>query len=425
MHFNKKLLILGGSYQHIKIVKVAKELGVKTYVTDYLPIEQSPAKAISDVPLMYNVTDIDTLEKFCIEENINGVIAPYLDITQIPYQQLCERLGYYCFGNKMQHDILTNKILFKDFCKENGVDIIDTYTEQDVLNRSKSISFPILIKPNDSRGSRGQTICHNFQEANDAIVYAKEYSSTDEVIIEKYMGKNNDVEIAYIVADKDPILIRILDRYLGSKDNGFDKLAIAEIFPSKFYKSKLETIDNKLKNFIKKIKLEFSPVFFQAFIDDTVRPYDPGIRFPGDNFCDVYKKITGIDIPKIFVEFALFGKITKNNYRAIKKQNIDKVGAMIWPCLKPGKISKITGFDELANKNNFISISKRYDEGDIVLKTKDVRQRFGEFCIVASNYSELRSSILDIFSTLKVIDENGNDMIIEKLDIDILNNYEE
>lgn len=41
---NKKLLILGGTHQHCKMVRAAKELGVYVIVTDYL--EESPAKKI-------------------------------------------------------------------------------------------------------------------------------------------------------------------------------------------------------------------------------------------------------------------------------------------------------------------------------------------------------------------------------------------
>ena len=55
----KKLLILGGSYQHRKIVKKAKELGIETYLTDYLDTERSPAKQMADHRYMINITETD------------------------------------------------------------------------------------------------------------------------------------------------------------------------------------------------------------------------------------------------------------------------------------------------------------------------------------------------------------------------------
>ena len=40
---DKKLLVLGGAFQHCKLVKEAKELGIYTIVSDYLLPEDSPA----------------------------------------------------------------------------------------------------------------------------------------------------------------------------------------------------------------------------------------------------------------------------------------------------------------------------------------------------------------------------------------------
>ena len=42
----KKLLILAGAGVHNKVVRAAKEMGIYTIVTDYLP--DSPAKELAD-----------------------------------------------------------------------------------------------------------------------------------------------------------------------------------------------------------------------------------------------------------------------------------------------------------------------------------------------------------------------------------------
>ena len=78
----KKLLIIGGAFQHCKLVEAAKSLGVITYVTDYLPIESAPAKQISDKYFMYNITDIDEIVQMCRKEKIDGVISTSLDACQ-------------------------------------------------------------------------------------------------------------------------------------------------------------------------------------------------------------------------------------------------------------------------------------------------------------------------------------------------------
>ena len=53
----KKLLIIGGAFQHKKVVETAKKMGIITYVVDNLPIERSHTKQIADYHYEINVFD--------------------------------------------------------------------------------------------------------------------------------------------------------------------------------------------------------------------------------------------------------------------------------------------------------------------------------------------------------------------------------
>ena len=97
---------------------------------------------------------------------------------------------------------------------------------------------------------------------------------------------------------------------------------------------------------------------------------------------------------------------------------------MILPCLKPGKIVSIKGSDELKDDPEFISFSKAYSAGDEVKETRDVRQRFGEFCIVTENFASLKKLLRNLYNNLKVTDENGENMLIELFDIEKIKEYE-
>ena len=137
----KRLLVLGGAFQHCKVVEAAKELGVTVIVTDYLPVEQAPAKQIADKYYMHNITDIDEIVAMCREENVDGVMALCLDACQRPYQQICEKLQVPCFGTKEQFRILTDKNAFKRACVANGVDIIPEYNLEKYVPRGLNFLF--------------------------------------------------------------------------------------------------------------------------------------------------------------------------------------------------------------------------------------------------------------------------------------------
>lgn len=423
----KKLLILGGAYQHRKLVETAKNLGVETYVTDYLNIEDSPAKAMADHAYMYNITDMDDLERLCRDEKIDGVIAPYLDVTQKPYQQLCERMGWPCFGDKKQHDILTDKKLFKEFCEEHGADVIPYYSEADLLDESackEKVAFPILVKPCDSRGSRGQTICFNREEALPALEEARAESQSGEIIIEKYMGSENDIQLVYFVVNGEPILVRVEDRYLGEKGTGLDKLCIATIDASIHDSNFREKADEKVRNMIKAIGLKNSPIFIQAFMDgDVARLYDPGIRLPGDDYDVAYKSVTGIDIAEILIRFALTGEVSDEVGERIRQARIDKATAMILPGVRPGIIKEIKGLNEIKKHPAFLEMSQAYKVGEEVGLCNNVKQRFGEFVIECDTFEELRDTIEWMFDTLEVLDENGMNLLFAKFDTKELRKY--
>ena len=187
----KKLLILAGVDVHVKIVNAAKALGVYTIVTDYLPIEESPAKRVADEYWMLNIMDVDAIVSKCREEDVDGVLAYCIDPAQIPYQQICEKLGVPCYGTKRQFEIMTDKRLFKDFCLQNGVDVIPEYSIKEVEN--DVVKYPVLVKPTISRGSRGQTICWNKEDIPHAIQIAKNESKNGEYLIERYMANAQDM----------------------------------------------------------------------------------------------------------------------------------------------------------------------------------------------------------------------------------------
>ena len=104
----KKLLILGGAFQHCKLVRAAQSLGLHVVVTDNLPILDSPAKKIADEAWQINIYDVDLIVEKCRENNIDGVISGWLDPCQRPYVQICEKLGLPSYGTEKQFLMMTD-----------------------------------------------------------------------------------------------------------------------------------------------------------------------------------------------------------------------------------------------------------------------------------------------------------------------------
>ena len=410
----KKLLILGGASQHCKVVEAAHDLGVLVYVADYL--KDSPAKLIADYNFLIDVKAVDELALLCKKENIDGVIATSLDACVLPYYKLCKKMGYPCFGDGKQYEILTNKQLFKECCKKYGIDTIPSYTIDEIFNQN-NVEYPIFIKPVDSRGSRGQSICFNREEAIIAIEKARQESASENILIEKYMEDYPDFTAGYLVLNGEPILVRTGDRFEGPKGSGIENLCIASCSPSKYTEIYLKNTNKKVVEMLKGMKLKNAPVFFQGFIDkNTIRFYDPGLRFAGGEYETLLYHATNINIIEILVRYALGGDISH-----IKLDNSicllnGKYSVQLDPTLSPGIISSIQGIEEIKKNSSVLTISQRYEVGDQVVCSNDLRQRFAEFGILSESIQQEVENICFVQNTLKILDQKGNSMIVFPFD---------
>ena len=410
----KKLLILAGATVHCKVVEAAKAMGVYTIVTDYL--DNSPAKAIADESWMLNIMDVDAIAERCKRENVDGVLNFCIDPAQRPYVEICQKLGLPCYGNSDQVYIMTDKRSFKKFCIEHGLDIIPSYTKEDV--GADKCDYPLFVKPTDSRGSRGQAICYNKKEAMAAIKNAVCESSDGGVVIEKYMHGKQDFSMTYFVCAGVPYLIRTCDRYLGRIEDGLNKQCVGCIGPSKYSNLYIEKVHKKAIDFIKALGVENGPVFMQGFVDGaTIRFYDPGLRFPGGEYERLLQEITGVDLMSPLVEFALTGTMSLPKGITESPYLLNGYHSIQLPITaRPGTISVLNGIDTICEDSRVTVAFKRYEPGECVPSTGDVRQRVCEVALVTKPDESVCEAVRFVQANLKVLDNYGNDMLVSLVD---------
>jgi len=416
--FGKKLLVLAGADVHVKIVKAAKALGVYTIVTDYLPLDLSPAKQVADEYWMYSITDTEAIVKKCIEEKVDGVLAYCIDPAQIPYQKVCEALNLPCYGTHDQFDLLTDKRKFKDFCMAHGVGVIPEYPMEDVIE--DRVVYPILVKPTISRGSRGQTVCNGKTEVPPALETARKESKDGGVLIERYMAGMQDMAFAYMVVDGEPYLLKIGDRYLGSPKDNLDRQQMATVLPSCHTSEYIATSDCRVKEMIRQMGIRFGAVFFQGFYESGKEyMYDPGLRFPGSDFDLVLKHVTGFDPMTSFVQFALTGdeRCCVGDIHGVYDYD-GKGHCLIFSIsAREGRITVLDGVEEVARHPFVFSACKRYRVGDYIENKGDVTQRVAEFCAYIPCGESIEAFVDYIYHTVVVLDERGEDMVVSRISI--------
>lgn len=405
----KRLLILGGAVQVLKVVDAAKEMGVYTIVTDI--VKDGPAKLAADEALPYSVTDFESILDWCRKNPVDGVINFNIDYAQITHQRVCEALGFPCYGSAEQYRRLTDKTAFKEMCIANGVDVIPEHDE----NHPDEIEYPVLVKPAESSGSRGSTVCNNFQELQKALEAAKIESKNGRALIEKYLYGYPDFSMSYIIINGEPYLTRTLDRFVGRPEDNLQRQCICARCPSVYTDLYLDKAHKKVVSMLKSLRLKNATVFMQGFIDgDKFRFYDPGIRFSGAEYERMLKHATGVDVVKAFIAYAL-GESLEPLADQIRKDVFmlnGYCGLQLFIDAYPGKIAEISGVKEIAAMPEVVTILQKHELGYVVPDSGDVKQRIFEIVTLTENDRESVSRVLNsIAGLLSIRNDKGAELL--------------
>ena len=183
----KKLLILGAMEMHVPLIQRAKEMGNYVITVDYIP--ENPGHKLADEAYFDSTTDLDAVLKLSKKLNIDGIMTYNSDPAAPTAAYVAEKLGLP--GNPYQSvKIMSEKNLFRDFLISNGLNApkFGNYLNiEAALCHINDFSFPIIIKPVDSSGSKGVTVVNNVNDVQNAIECALEKSRSKKFIIEEYI----------------------------------------------------------------------------------------------------------------------------------------------------------------------------------------------------------------------------------------------
>lgn len=188
----KKILLLGGSAQQVVAIKTAKELGYYTVLCDYLP--DNPGQYVADKYYNASTTDVEAVYKIAKEEQVDGILAYASDPAALPGAIIAERLGLPTNPAKSV-EVLGLKYPWRQFLHKNGFACPKFYSFHpntplhEIIEATRDFTFPVIIKPTDSSGSKGVTKLENWEELENAIAWADSYSRNKVLLVEEYIQR--------------------------------------------------------------------------------------------------------------------------------------------------------------------------------------------------------------------------------------------
>lgn len=404
----KKLLVIGGPRMACNIVKKAQKMGLYVIVADQFL--NSPAKKVADEEFLVSIDDVDGLVKLARQQNVDGVITGYIDEVLPYYQKVCRILNLPCYATEEQIKIANNKDLFKKTCMKYHVPVVPEY---DIGNiDEKNMKYPVVVKPVDNSGSKGIMVCY---DKNDLMIGCRKamcYSKRGKFIIEKFIDAI-EVNAEYHLNDGEITLETIMEKRFNKTGNSCIPLPSVFLYPSTFIKRYKKEVNDLVINMLKELGMKNGTVFMQAFVtDNEILFHEMGFRLGGAMGYKFVEKCCNYSPMELLINFSINGKMCENSIKDKVNPNLyGKTCVELVPTLKIGKIGNIEGMEKIKKIKEVIHVEQRRFKGDCVKEEGSYNQILARILMVG-NIEKLVNDIKFINKTLKVIDEQGNDQIL-------------
>lgn len=216
----KKLMILGGSRYAVPVIEAAHKLGLYAITCDYLPdnIAHKYSDEYCDVSIIDKEKTLEAAKKL----HIDGIVSFACDPGVTTAAYIAEKMGLPFQGSYESTEILQDKGLFRDFLTKHGFNVphAKRYTDKKApFNDIDFFTWPVIVKPVDSAGSKGVTKVDSPDKLADAIETAVGGSHNGAYIIEDFLTFKGYHSSA------DPFTVDGELKFVSYSDQLFDKEA--------------------------------------------------------------------------------------------------------------------------------------------------------------------------------------------------------
>ena len=295
----KKLLLLGGASYLLPVIREAQAMGIHVITCDYLP--DNIAHKYSDEYRNVSIVDKDAVLETARELGIDGIMSFACDPGVTTAAYVAEKLSLPFAGSYEAVCILQNKALFRDFLRRHGFNVPWSYSfgsAAEAAANAEKLSYPAIVKPVDSAGSKGVRRIDSEEELAAAVEYALSYSFSGTVIVEEFLEKEG------ASSDTDSFSVDGVLRYASFDDQLFDASAdnpytpAAYCWPSSMPDWAQRELRSELQRLITLLGLRTSVYNIETRLCKNGKTYimEMSPRGGGNRLCEVLYRASGVDL---------------------------------------------------------------------------------------------------------------------------------
>ena len=413
---SKKLLILGANPETIPLIKRVNERGLVSYVMG--KEKHSPAMEVAKFSILGDASNIKLVKKIIKKHKIEGILLGTVDVLLPAYEKVCRELKLPCYANKKSIKFFSSKKNFSSLCRKFEFDQVPDYTSY-IKNNKKLHNkfFPVLIKPTDSGGGVGAKVCHSNSEITQAVKNALKKSKKKNFICQKYFLED-DIQLYYTIIRGKIYLSCVVDRTTNKNQENKSPVCIGANYKSKYLNLIIDKYNKKFQKMVNFLKLNNGVLSIQCFVKNKkLYPYDPGLRLQGEGQHLVLNKINGFNHLDMLINLSLGKTFFSGNFNKLNDPFLkNKFICSVWILLKKGVIKNVINLEKIKKHKCYLDVLQRFKINDKIksefLATE--KQVFARIYLSSNKKKELINSINYIHKNLKILDKNGNNLILDK-----------
>lgn len=412
----KKLLIVSSDGSDRALLKAGRELGLYIICCDrYTDYTVSPTKAMADEAWDIDYSDTGRVAEKCREAGVDGVIAGYAENRVEAACRISQAIGRPFYATREQLDLTRNKVLFKRLCQEYGIPTPHHYKLSLPLVEEQidSVRFPVIVKPSDSGGRKGITVCYDREQLAAAVDKALAESIYKDVVVEQFLT-GTEMSAIYTIADGKASLSCLNDKYISEDQDSKGFLCTFVLTPSKYLKQYCEKVDPKVKELLKAIGAQNGVATFQMLADsEGIYIFEMGFRINGNNDFTIIEKENGLNYCHMLIRYSLTGSMGAD----LDRDNpfFSRYHGTFVVLLHSGTITKLD-YEELKGVEGIEDIYFTKQVGDVVSSRATNVHKSGMIKFSADTLDEAKRLVHLIQTHLHIEDENGNSMLFDEFD---------
>lgn len=295
-----KVLLLGGGYADIPVIKAIKKLGFDVVSTGNVP--ESPGHQYSDLYEFGDFSNPNQMLAIARRHDVVGCVPSCNDFAAISAAYVSEVLGLNGFDSVECSMVLHHKDRFRDFCRSIGVpapESAGSFTDQsEAAEYVASLATKVIVKPVDLTGGKGISTVNRGEDPRDAIMNALSLTKAGRIVIEHFIEGSRHGYSAIIVRGK--VVFGFLDNE-HYEHNPF--MVAAASVPSILADDVKKSVDTIIEVIAENLSL-VDGIFHVQFIMSARGPVIIEVcrRPPGDLYVDFVSKSTGYDYAAAIVK---------------------------------------------------------------------------------------------------------------------------